>query len=190
MPHIPTGFAEGYLTRLTETVRLLDIAQMDRALDIIKTAWENGNQVICFGNGGSALTAQHYVNDWNKSIYLATGRPFLGRCLAENMGLVMAYANDFCFEDVFVEQLKPIMRQRDVVIGISGSGNSENVLRAVSYANSHGAITLGICGYDGGRLKELAQYHIWAAVNDMQLSEDIHFFFGHIVMQALCSVSE
>jgi D-sedoheptulose 7-phosphate isomerase len=184
------GFAEKYLERLVSTVRRLNFAQLDRALEIIAKAWENGNQVICLGNGGSALTAQHYVNDWNKSIYLSTGRPFLGRCLTDNMGLVLAYANDFCFEDVFVEQLKPILRPQDLVIGISGSGNSENVLRAISYANDHEAVTLGICGYDGGALKTLAQHHLWADVNDMQLAEDVHFFFGHLVMQALCGSTE
>jgi D-sedoheptulose 7-phosphate isomerase len=76
--------------------------------------------------------------------------------------------------------------EQDLVIGISGSGNSENVIRAIDYANNHKAVTLGICGYDGGRLKQLAQHNVWANVADMQLSEDMHFIFGHIVMQTLC----
>jgi D-sedoheptulose 7-phosphate isomerase len=71
-------------------------------------------------------------------------------------------------------------------LAISGSGNSENVVRAVNYANDHGAVTLGLCGYGGGRLKDIAQHHLWVEVNDMQLCEDVHAIFGHIVMQTLC----
>ena len=103
------------------------------------------------------------------------------------LGLLMAYGNDLSFEDVFVSQLENVMQPDDLVIAISGSGNSENVIRAVDYANQNGATTLGLVGYSGGKLKQIAQHTIWANVQDMQLSEDIHAIFGHIVMQALCS---
>ena len=109
------------------------------------------------------------------------------RSLVDNMGLITAYANDISYNDVFSEQLKNVMRAGDLVIAISGSGNSENVIRAVNYANANGAQTLGLCGYGGGRLKETASHSIWAAVDDMQLSEDVHAIFGHIVMQAICN---
>jgi D-sedoheptulose 7-phosphate isomerase len=102
------------------------------------------------------------------------------------VGLTFAYANDVSFEDVFVEQLKNLLNEGDLVIAISGSGNSENVLRAVRYANDHGAVTLGLCGYGGGTLRQIAQHVVWVNVNDMQLSEDIHSMFGHVVMQRLC----
>jgi D-sedoheptulose 7-phosphate isomerase len=98
----------------------------------------------------------------------------------------MAYANDVSYQSVFVEQLKNLLEPNDLIIAISGSGNSENVIRAVDYANQHGAVTLGLCGYDGGKLKDLAQHVVWANVNDMQLAEDIHAIFGHIVMRSLC----
>jgi D-sedoheptulose 7-phosphate isomerase len=106
----------------------------------------------------------------------------------DNVGLSFAYGNDISFEDIFVEQLKNILDQGDLVIAISGSGNSENVLRAVDYANATGAVTLGLCGYSGGKLKNLARHVIWANVNDMQISEDIHSMFGHVVMQRLCGI--
>jgi D-sedoheptulose 7-phosphate isomerase len=99
----------------------------------------------------------------------------------------MSYANDISFEDIFAEQLKNILMPGDLVLALSGSGNSENVIRAVSYANAHGATTLGLCGYRGGKLKEVAQHVVWVDVDDMQLAEDVHFFFGHIVMQRLCA---
>jgi len=178
--------ASVYLARLADVLSRLDVEQIDNGLRLIENAWKKGRQIICFGNGGSALTALHYINDWNKSIYLSTGIPFRGRSLCDNIGLIMAYSNDICYEDVFVEQLKNVMQEEDLVIAISGSGNSKNVIRAVEYANGNHAITLGICGYDGGRLKEVAQYCVWANVHDMQLCEDVAHVFGHIVMQRLC----
>lgn len=179
--------ALAYTERLSHVLKQLDHASIDRGVALIESAWKAGKQIITLGNGGSSLTALHYINDWNKSIYLSHGKPFRGRSLVDNVGLLMSYANDITFEDVFSEQLKNILEPGDLVIALSGSGNSENVIRAVDYANSHGAITLGLCGYRGGRLKEKAQQVIWVDADDMQLAEDVHFLFGHIVMQRLCA---
>ena len=176
-----------YTERLSHVLKQLDHAAIDRGVALIESVWKAGKQIITLGNGGSSLTALHYINDWNKSIYLSHGVPFRGRSLVDNVGLLMSYANDIAFEDVFSEQLKNILEPGDLVIALSGSGNSENVIRAVDYANSHGAITLGLCGYRGGRLKEKAQQVIWVDADDMQLAEDVHFLFGHIVMQRLCA---
>ena len=180
------GTAQAYLSKLTTLLESFDRAQVDNAVKVIADAWQAGQQIITLGNGGSSMTALHFVNDWNKSVFMATGKPFRGRSLVDNMGLVMSYGNDVSFQDIFVEQLKNILQAGDLVIAISGSGNSENVIRAVRYANEHKAITLGLCGYRGGKLKELAQHVVWANVDDMQLSEDVHAVFGHIVMQRLC----
>jgi D-sedoheptulose 7-phosphate isomerase len=182
----PIANAADYLDRLGKVVAALDPAEIDNAVGIIERAWRGGKQIITLGNGGSALTALHFINDWNKSIFMATGVPFYGRSLCDNIGVVMAYSNDVSYADVFSEQLKNLLRPGDLVLGISGSGNSENVLRAINWANEHDAVTLGLCGYNGGKLKGLVQHRVWAAVDDMQLSEDVHFFFGHIVMQKLC----
>lgn len=181
-----TGSAQRYLSRLAALLESFDRAQIDNAIEVIAGAWLAGRQIITLGNGGSSLTALHFINDWNKSVFLATGKPFRGRSLVDNMGLVMSYGNDISFQDIFVEQLKNLLQPADLVIAISGSGNSENVVRAVRYANEHGGITLGLCGYGGGKLKGLAQHVVWANVDDMQLSEDAHAIFGHIVMQTLC----
>jgi D-sedoheptulose 7-phosphate isomerase len=184
-PH--AGTAGNYLARLTTLLGRIDTEQVDNAVKLIADAWQAGRQIITLGNGGSSLTALHFINDWNKSIFMATGKPFRGRSLVDNMGLVMAYGNDTSFQDIFVEQLKNVLQAGDLVIAISGSGNSENVIRAVRYANENGAVTLGLCGYRGGKLKALAQHVVWADIDDMQLSEDVHAIFGHIVMQRLCS---
>ena len=180
------GTAQTYLSRLTALLESFDRVQVDNAVKVIADAWQAGRQIITLGNGGSSMTALHFINDWNKSVFMATGKPFRGRSLVDNMGLVMSYGNDISFQDIFVEQLKNILQAGDLVIAISGSGNSENVIRAVRYANDHDGTTLGLCGYRGGKLKELAQHVVWANVDDMQLSEDVHAIFGHIVMQRLC----
>ena len=181
--------ASSYTKKLAELLGRLDYAAIDAGVDLIEKAWRDGKQIIALGNGGSSLTALHFINDWNKGIYLSHGIPFRGRTLVDNIGLVMSYANDVSFEDVFTEQLKNILQPGDLVLALSGSGNSENVIRAVKYANEHNATTLGLCGYRGGKLKETAQHVIWVDADDMQLSEDVHFFFGHIVMQRLCAMS-
>jgi D-sedoheptulose 7-phosphate isomerase len=181
-----SGTADNYLSRLARVLESLDRSQIDNAIQLIADTWQAGGQIITLGNGGSSLTALHFINDWNKSIFMATGKPFRGRSLVDNIGVVMAYGNDTSFEEIFIEQLKNVMQEGDLVLAISGSGNSENVIRAVDYANDNGAVTLGLCGYRGGKLKERARHVVWADVDDMQLSEDVHFFFGHIVMQRLC----
>jgi D-sedoheptulose 7-phosphate isomerase len=181
-----SGTAKSYLAKLSRTLEALDAEQIDNAVAVIARAWQAGKQIITFGNGGSSLTALHFINDWNKSISMATGSAFRGRTLVDNVGLIMSYGNDVSFQDIFVEQMKYVLQPGDLTLAISGSGNSENVIRAVRYANEHGATTLGLCGYGGGKLKELAQHVVWADVDDMQLSEDVHAIFGHIVMQRLC----
>jgi D-sedoheptulose 7-phosphate isomerase len=183
------GAANAYLGKLMSVLERIDRSQIDEAVQLVAAAWMSGRQVITLGNGGSSMTALHFITDWNKSVFMSGGKPFRGRSLVDNMGLLMAYANDVSFQDVFAEQLKNILEPGDLVIAISGSGNSENVVRAVQYANEHNAVTLGLCGYRGGKLKELTQHVLWADVDDMQIAEDVHSMFGHIVMQRLCRLS-
>lgn len=185
------GTAAYYFDRLKTTVaERVDNQEIDSGIALVETAWKQGRQIITLGNGGSSMTALHFITDWNKSIFMSTGIPFRGRTLVDNMGLLMAYGNDTSFQDVFIEQLKNILQPGDLVIAISGSGNSENVIRAVDYANANKAVTLGLCGYSGGKLRERAQHSVWARVDDMQLCEDVHAIFGHIVMQRLCGYME
>jgi D-sedoheptulose 7-phosphate isomerase len=178
--------ATTYLQRLSATISQTDLDQIDRGVALVRAAWSDGRQIITLGNGGSALTALHFVTDWSKGVFLATGKRLRGRSLLDNMGLITAYANDLSYQDVFSEQIKNVAEPGDLVVAISGSGNSENVIRAVNVANEMGCVTLGLCGYSGGRLKAAAQHAVWIEVDDMQLCEDMHAIFGHIVMQALC----
>jgi len=183
---VAKGIAAAYLEKLTQTLGVIDRNQIDAAVQVVADAWQAGRQIITLGNGGSSMTALHFITDWNKSVFMRGHKQFRGRSLVDNMGLLMAYGNDISFEDIFIEQLKNIMSPGDLVLAISGSGNSENVVRAVDYANKNGATTLGLCGYRGGKLKSIAQHVLWADVDDMQIAEDVHSIFGHMVMQRLC----
>ncbi|MEH3148687.1 MAG: SIS domain-containing protein [Methylobacterium frigidaeris] len=178
-------FAASYFLKVAACLGRTDAAAIDAAVAAIDRAWIGGADVITLGNGGSAITAQHFVTDWNKGIFAATGRSFRGRTLMDNVGVMTAWSNDRSYDDVFIEQLRNLARPNDLVVAISGSGNSENVVRAVGYANSIGCTTIGLCGYSGGRLKDMVRYPVWVPVDDMQVVEDVHAMFGHIVMRAL-----
>jgi D-sedoheptulose 7-phosphate isomerase len=167
----------------------LNIAMFQDGVDLIKKKFEDGKKIITCGNGGSASTASHYITDWNKMINLATGKKFRGISLCDNIGLITAYGNDISYDEVFSGQLKAIMDEGDLLVAISGSGSSPNVVKAVEYANSIGGDTLAVVGYDGGKVKELSKAAVWVESFDMQLCEDVHLMFGHMVMKTLCGSS-
>ena len=164
----------------------LDEQAFQGGIDLVNAKFQAGKQIITCGNGGSAYTASHYVTDWNKMVNLATGRKFRGLSLCDNLGMVTAFANDVAYDEIFAGQLKGILDPDDLVIAISGSGNSPNVVKAVEYANQAGADTLAVVGYDGGTLKRVAKHSVWVPSFDMQLCEELHLMFGHMVMKALC----
>ena len=109
--------------------------------------------------------------------------------MSDNTGLITAYANDLSYDDIYSEQVKNLMKEGDLLIIVSGSGNSENVVRAIDVANDLGCETLAICGYDGGKVKKIAKHSLHIKSFDMQLCEDAHFMFGHMVMKRLCGDS-
>ncbi len=179
-------FTQHYFKRLVGAIEALDHAQVERAVDLVEEAYKADRQIITMGNGGSAATASHIICDWNKGISYGREHRMRGMCLNDNMATLMAYANDVSYDCVFVEPLKNFLRPGDLIIGFSGSGNSPNVLNAIKWANEHGGVTLGVCGYSGGKLKDMAKHVLHVNVNDMQIVEDLHMSFGHIVMQRLC----
>ena len=143
------------------------------------------------GNGGSAMTASHFACDLNKGCSLGRDRRFKVICLNDSMSTILAYANDLSYEHVFFEQLKNFFMPGDVVIGISGSGNSPNVLRALEYANQQKGVTIGWCGFVGGRLGSLAKIPLVISSQDMQQIEDVHMIIAHAAMQRLAqSISD
>lgn len=177
---------KNYLAAHAALAEKLDITGFQNGVDIIRATFEAGKKIVTCGNGGSASTASHYITDWNKMVNLATGKKFRGISLCDNIGLITAYGNDISYDEVFSGQLRAILDEGDLLVAISGSGNSRNVINAVEYANSIGADTLAIVGYDGGYLKPISKYSVWVESMDMQLCEDVHLMFGHMVMKTLC----
>ena len=175
-----------YLTEHNRVISNLDKRQISEAIQLIRNTIVNGGRVATCGNGGSATTASHYITDWNKMYYAHKGGRFDGVCLSDNTGILTAYANDLTYEDIFSEQIKYLLNPKDLLITVSGSGNSPNVVKATHVANTLGIKTLAICGYDGGKLMKISNSSVWVNSFDMQVCEDAHILFGHIVMKAIC----
>ncbi len=174
-----------YLRRLTSAIGQISISDVNRVMGVLEEARMSGRMIFIMGNGGSAATASHYVCDFNKGVSLNQKEKYKFLCLNDNIPSMMAYANDMSYEEIFVNALKTYFSPGDVVIGISGSGNSANVLKAIEYANHNGGITIGLSGYDGGKLMESAQYNINIPVTDMQITEDLHMVLDHCMMKIL-----
>ncbi len=181
---------KNYLNNLVDTINALDINEIETFINVVHHAKECQNTIFIMGNGGSAATASHFVCDFNKGASINSEKRFKVICLNDNLPTMMAWANDISYEEIFVEQLKNFLNPNDVVIGISGSGNSKNILKAIEYANANGAITIGWTGYDGGVLRRISKYSINANVNNMQISEDIHMILDHLIMSVLCEVKD
>lgn len=172
-----------YYKREIEVINNLNYDELNEAMNAIYDTYQRkGNIYIC-GNGGSASTASHFQNDFNKGISEYVDKKFNFICLNDNVATLMAIANDIGYEEVFRFQLKNKITENDLLIAISGSGNSKNVINAVDYAKECGTKVLGISGYTGGKLKELSDYHMHADICDMQVVEDIHMSFDHMMMK-------
>lgn len=176
------GMITEYLKHEIETIEKLDVDAINDALNLLEETFEKEKMIYIFGNGGSSATASHYQNDFNKGVSEYTDKKFRFICLNDNVATVMAIANDIGFEEVFRFQLKGKLQEGDIVIAISGSGNSPNVINAVEYAKEQGNKIIGITGFGGGKLKTLSDVSLHAPVNSMQITEDVHMIFDHLMM--------
>ncbi len=182
------NFSKFAATYLAELKTVLDGFETDRFTELMEAllaAYESEHTIFIMGNGGSGSTASHFVCDLNKGCCLDLEKKFKVMCLNDNLPSLLAYANDISYASVFVEQLKNFFKKGDLVIGISGSGNSENVLQAIRYAGANGGKTAGISGYAGGKLADLVDIPFVARVDDMQKVEDVHMIVVHMIMQAV-----
>lgn len=177
------NFAKNYLGDLKELINAIDINEIIEFIKVLENAYNNGKTIFIMGNGGSAATASHFACDINKGVSLKLQKKFKVLCLNDNIPIMLAYSNDISYDSVFIEQLKNFIMNDDLVIGISGSGNSKNVLNAIKYANKVGARTFGIIGCDGGKLKDIAQKSLIIKSFDMQKIEDCHMILVHLTMQ-------
>ena len=171
-----------YIQKEREVLAELDIDAINDAMRLLDMAFEQKSCIYIFGNGGSAATASHFQNDFNKGISEHTEKKFRFICLNDNISTIMAIANDIGYEEIFRFQLCGRLNPNDLVIGISGSGNSKNIINAVEYAKECGCSVIGITGFDGGELKKIADVSLHAPVNSMQITEDIHMIFDHLIM--------
>lgn len=171
-----------YLEKEIEILRKLDVKEINKAMQLIEKTHKSGNRIFVFGNGGSAATASHFQNDFNKGISEYIDDKFNFICLNDNIPTIMAIANDIGYDEVFKFQLNGKLKLGDIVMAISGSGNSKNVIKAVEYAKELNNKVIGLTGYNGGKLKELADVSLHVPVNSMQITEDIHMIFDHLIM--------
>ena len=172
-----------YYEREIKVIQNLNLDEINESMNAIYEAYRNGGTIYVCGNGGSASTASHMQNDFNKGISEYTETKFKFHCLNDNVATIMAVANDIGYEEVFRFQLINNITDNDLFIGISGSGNSKNVVNAAEYAKQCGAKVIGITGYKGGKLKELADYKMHVDECDMQIDEDVHMTFDHMMMK-------
>jgi D-sedoheptulose 7-phosphate isomerase len=179
-------FSNNYLNALKNLLDIFPHGKFEEIGEAMLSAYHAEKHVFIMGNGGSGSTASHFACDINKGSCFNLDKKFKVICLNDNIPTMLAYANDLSYSKVFVEQLKNFLQSGDVVIGISGSGNSENVIQAVLYAKERGARTIGLSGFDGGRLAQIADIPLIATINDMQKVEDVHMIVVHMLMQYLC----
>lgn len=177
-----TNQIQEYINLEIETLKKLDVNAINEAMNLIHDTYEKEGTIYVFGNGGSSATASHYQNDFNKGISEYVEKKFRFLCLNDNIPTVMAIANDIGFEEIFRFQLKNKLKKDDIILAISGSGNSKNVLNAVEYAKECGNKIIGMTGYNGGKLSQLSDVSLNAPVMSMQVTEDIHMIYDHLIM--------
>jgi D-sedoheptulose 7-phosphate isomerase len=186
---MPAQFIRDYLSQLDATLRALPHDQIIGIIDAVRDARDRDAQVFIVGNGGSAATASHFAVDLGKGASMAGDRRFRVFSLTDNVPWISALANDLSYADVFVEQLKNFARPGDLLVAFSGSGNSENVLRAVRYANEIGCRTIGLSGFSGGKLKDEAQECLVMQADHMGRIEDGHFVVQHLIVYYFMSLA-
>ena len=181
---------EIYLTELTEMVRQMPQTEIWGVLRVLLDAWRRGSRVFLLGNGGSAATASHMANDLNKYT-IVPGQPrFKALALSDNVPLMTAWGNDTSYENIFVEQMLNFWEPGDVAIGISGSGNSANVIKAMEVARELGGIAIGFTGRNGGKLKHVVDHCIHVPSDKIVQQEDGHMILDHLIVSTLRQVIE
>ncbi len=174
-----------YFSGMRATLSNLPVDQIERVVRLLREARSHRRRVFLFGNGGSAATASHLACDLAKGAG-SNGRPRLrATALTDNMSLISAWANDTAYDSIFAQQVQDQVEPGDVVIGISGSGLSSNVLNGVMAARACGAVTVGLTGLDGGRLKDLVDFCIMVPDANIDKVEDVHLMLGHVITSCL-----
>ena len=185
------AYASGYLTHLADLLGRLDLDRLDHLCQKILKLRKSGQKIILCGNGGSASTASHFVNDFSigtKSTHL----PFKTLSLNDNNAVLTAIGNDFGYDQVFRKQLEVLLEDGDIFVVISASGNSENLIKAVEYAKQRGNYTVGLLGFDGGKLMKMVDLDLLvsSAPGDYGPVEDAHLIINHLLMNYFLRLSK
>jgi D-sedoheptulose 7-phosphate isomerase len=178
-----------YAANFNDTLQHVNPQEIANCVSLLKEAYYNNKHVFIFGNGGSGANASHICEDLSKGILhdFKNQKRLKVMSLTDNTPAILAWANDNGYENIFVEQMKNFAEHGDVAIGLSGSGNSQNVIKAIEYANEIGMQTIGCTGYDGGRLKQIARYGLHAPSFNMGTVEAIHLVIFHHIIETLYS---
>ena len=184
-PPVEARGAEVYLQQVSDVLKRLPFALIDQIVDGLWNAYREDRAVYLFGNGGSAALASHCACDLGKGTIMNGHRRFRVLALTDNVPLLTAWANDACYADVFAEQLRSFLRKDDVVLAFSASGNSPNVLNALALAQEIGAFTMGLTGFQGGKMKALCQRCVVIPSENMQVIEDLHLSVAHSIFTSL-----
>ena len=176
---------QSYIDLLKHTLDELDANEMEKAIQAFMRVHKDQGTIYIFGNGGSGASASHATGDFLKGASFGLDKRFKVICLNDNIPALMAIANDISWDAIFIEQLKNFLQPHDLVIGISGSGNSKNVVAAMEYAKVHGVQTIAFCGFRGGRIKEIADIHIHSKAMDMEIAEDVHMVVFNIIKKEM-----
>jgi len=178
----PSKFARSYLNYVKEVIDNIDVREVSEFITALVEAREKGRTIYFLGNGGSAATASHFAND------LAIGtndyvKPIKAVALTDNIPIITAIGNDYGYEDIFEKQLKVYANSGDLVVAISASGNSPNLVKAFSYANDNGLRTVSISAFDGGKIKEMAEISIYikTELKEYGPAEDAHMILDHLI---------
>ena len=178
-------YISDYVDLEMRTLERFDKQAAAEVLGAILRAYEAEGTIYVCGNGGIASTASHMANDFNKGISEYVQKKFRFYSLTDNVATMLSIANDISYDEMFRFQLQGRLRKEDLVIGISGSGNSMNVVNALTYAREQGVQTVAVCGYSGGRIKEIADVAFHVDINNMQIVEDVHLILNHLLMNVL-----
>jgi D-sedoheptulose 7-phosphate isomerase len=179
-------FVVSYLSKLDGIVRTHDWSDVEILADALEECWHNDRQVFLCGNGGSAANAVHLANDFLYGVDKPIGRGLRVVALPANTAVLTCLANDVAYAEIFSQQLVALARPGDVLIALSGSGNSPNIVRALQKGRELGLNTFAVLGFTGGQCLALAEHPLHFAVSDMQIAEDLQMIVGHMVMQRLC----
>jgi len=174
---------KGYLDAISDLLGKVSVADIRKIADLVVTAYRSSNRVFLMGNGGSAATASHLACDLQKGVGGMSDRKFKVMALTDNIPIMTAWANDTDYSNIFAEQLATWVEPGDLVIGISGSGNSPNVIKGIEVARRKGAVTAGLSGFKGGRLAEVAEYNVVVPSDNMQHIEDVHMVLCHLIFR-------